>query len=89
MSTKVKFKESISCMDGSFSAGQVVLLDDRLAAPWLKTGMVEAVEKDPVTPVEAPVAYAPFVAKDNPEQFKQKPVLKPEAPKKGLVKKGK
>ena len=86
--TKVKFTESISCIDGSFSAGQVVLLDNRLATPWIKTGMVTAVEKDPVTPVEVPVAYAPFVPKDNPEQFKQKPVLKEEAPKKA-VKKGK
>ena len=79
--TKVKFKEAISCMDGSFSAGQVVLLDDRLAGPWLKTGQVVRDSAEPVTPVVESVATAPFVPKDLPPQFKQ-----PELPKTTKVK---
>lgn len=85
--TKVKFKESISCMDGSFAAGQVVLLDDRLAGPWLKSGQVVRDSADPVTPVVESVATVPFVPKDLPPQFKQpelpKPVFKPGKAKSG------
>lgn len=79
--TKVKFNEAISCMDGSFGGGQVVDLPNHLAEAWLKSGQVSlATKAEAVTPVVTDVVKTPFTPKDQPKPIKQpapKPVAAP------------
>lgn len=60
---KVKFKEAISCMDGSFAAGQVANIEDHLAEAWLKSGQVE-VASGPVTPDDTVSVKTPVTVRD-------------------------
>ena len=62
---RVKFKTTLSCMEGSFATDQIVDIEERLATPWLKAGTVELAQKAEVTKVEEPsVVTASFLARE-------------------------
>lgn len=81
---KVKFKEAISCMEGSFAAGQVAHIEDNLAKAWLKSGQVElATASVPVTPDDTVSVKTPVTVKDVTPKAKANEAApkKPKAPK--------
>lgn len=61
MKTKVQFNISVSCMAGSFAAGQIVEVPTDLAQSWVKGNFVRLVGALP-PPVAVEVAPPPVVA---------------------------
>lgn len=62
---KVRFKQSISSMAGSFAFNQVAEIPDELAAPWIKSGVCESHQSTASDSVSGSDAVSVIVAVDS------------------------